>query len=86
MTDQQILVTRRPPGRALDMLAGAGDVDVWDENRAMPETVLRDRIRGTTGLYGMLTDAIDTDLLGRAPKLLVVSQMAVGVDNVDIGA
>ena len=34
----------------------------------------------------MLTEKIDADLLTRAPRLRVISQMAVGVDNVDLDA
>lgn len=34
----------------------------------------------------MLTDGIDAELLAAAPKLSVISQMAVGVDNVDLAA
>lgn len=38
------------------------------------------------GLLCMLTDRIDAELLDAAPRLRVVSQMAVGIDNVDVGA
>jgi lactate dehydrogenase-like 2-hydroxyacid dehydrogenase len=86
MTEHRILVTRRPPGRTLEMLAGAGQLDLWAEDREMPAAVLRDRIARATGLYCMLTDAVDRDLLEAAPALKAVSQMAVGVDNVDLGA
>jgi glyoxylate reductase len=38
------------------------------------------------GLLCMLTDQIDSELLDRARRLEVVSQMAVGVDNIDVAA
>ncbi|MFQ5555311.1 MAG: 2-hydroxyacid dehydrogenase [Acidimicrobiia bacterium] len=68
------------------MLTGKGTVDLWPEDRAMPHTALKGRIGAATALYGMLTDRIDADLLDAAPHLAVVSQMAVGVDNVDVAA
>lgn len=34
----------------------------------------------------MLTDTIDAEMLDHAPELSVISQMAVGVDNIDLGA
>jgi lactate dehydrogenase-like 2-hydroxyacid dehydrogenase len=38
------------------------------------------------GLYCLLTDRVDQDLLDAAPSLRVVSNMAVGYDNVDVDA
>lgn len=85
MTDR-ILVTRRPPGAALDMLRAAGDVWTWPEDRSMPRQELLDRIVDADGLYSMLTDSIDEQLLDAAPRLRVVSTMAVGTDNIDLAA
>ncbi len=38
------------------------------------------------GLFSMLTDRVDENLLAQLPKLKVVSNMAVGVDNIDLDA
>ncbi|NOY98895.1 MAG: D-glycerate dehydrogenase [Chloroflexi bacterium] len=38
------------------------------------------------GILCLLTDRVDEALLARAPRLRVVSNMAVGVDNIDIPA
>jgi len=42
-----------------------------------------DRVRG---LVGLLTDRIDAALLAQMPKLAIVANVAVGVDNIDLGA
>jgi lactate dehydrogenase-like 2-hydroxyacid dehydrogenase len=87
MTDQpRIVVTRRPPGRALEMLEESCRVDLWDEDRAMPRDELLTAIARADGLYSMLTDAVDAALVAAAPLLRAVSQMAVGLDNVDLAA
>lgn len=87
MTDQpRIVVTRRPPGRAMEMLEGSCRVVLWDEDRAMPRDDLLTAIAQADGLYSMLTDAVDAALLAAAPSLRAVSQMAVGLDNVDLAA
>ena len=52
----------------------------------MDRQVLLDQITTATGLYSMLTDDVDEALLDCAPRLKVVSQMAVGVDNIDLSA
>ena len=46
--------------------------------------VLLSRIADAEGLYCMLTDLIDAELLDAGPNLRVVSNMAVGVDNIDL--
>jgi glyoxylate reductase len=79
-------VTRRLPGRALDALEGVCSLDVWDDDAPPPPEVLRSRAADVDGLLCLLTDRVDEALLDACPKLRVVSQMAVGVDNVDLAA
>jgi lactate dehydrogenase-like 2-hydroxyacid dehydrogenase len=82
----RIVVTRTTMTTALELLSSAGDVWVWEENRPIDRDVLLEQLGTADGLYCMLTDRIDEEALAAAPALRVVSQMAVGVDNVDIGA
>jgi glyoxylate reductase len=82
----RILVTYRPPGDALDRLAELGDIDLWEGDAAIPHDKLEARIGRADALYSMLTDRIDAALLDRAPRLMVVSNMAVGYDNIDVAA
>lgn len=65
---------------------GEYDVAVWDGAGPVPDEVLRDEARSARGLLCMLTDRIDGGLLESAPNLEIVSQMAVGVDNIDVEA
>lgn len=85
MTDQ-IVVTRRPPGQALAMLEEIGELWVWPENRGMPRNLLLEKVASAAGLYSMLTDAIDEELLDAAPRLRAIATMAVGTDNIDLNA
>ena len=79
-------VTRRVPGEALDRLAAAHDVDVWEGEGQPPHEVLIERARDAEGLLSQLTDRVDADLLAACPELRAVSNYAVGVDNVDLAA
>ncbi len=81
-----ILVTRRPPGSALDLLSEVGSVDLWASDEVMPREELLARVTRVDALYCMLTDQIDQEVLDAAPSLRVISTMAVGVDNVDLAA
>jgi len=82
----RVVVTRRAPGPALERLLSRCAAWVWEEDRAIPPEVLRERAAEAEGLFTMLTDRVDAGVLAAAPRLRVVSNMAVGVDNVDVAA
>jgi glyoxylate reductase len=79
----RVFVTKSIPG--LDRL-DSYDVSIWDGVGPVPPDVLRSEVATATGLLCMLTDRVDAPLLDLAQGLKVVSQMAVGVDNVDVAA
>lgn len=62
------------------------DLGVWEGTGAVPPEVLAREAARARGLLTMLTDRIDASLLDESPHLEVVSQMAVGLDNIDIAA
>lgn len=82
----KVVVTRQPPGNAIERVREVADVWMWPENRAIPAEVLASEIGDAVGVYSMLTDTIDRTMLEKAPHLHVVSNMAVGVDNIDLAA
>ena len=81
-----VVVTRQPPGDAVERLSSVADVWLWPHDRAIDRDQLLRSVVGARGLYCMLTDRIDAELLDAAPHLVAVSTMAVGVDNIDIAA
>jgi glyoxylate reductase len=82
----RLFVTRRLPGGALDRLADEHEVDVWPERLPPSPAQLRERVADAEGLLCLLTDRIDEDVLAAAPALRVISNLAVGADNVDVAA
>lgn len=66
------------------MLREVDRVAVWEGDGAMPRAELLSRIAEASGLYCMLTDRVDRELLAVAPDLVAVSNMAVGLDNIDL--
>jgi glyoxylate reductase len=81
-----VLVTHTLPDRWLDSLSGCCELIVGPEeaNGLSPE--LEINLDRAEGLLSLLTIEIGVDLLSRAPRLRVVSNMAVGVDNIDVNA
>ncbi|HEY4685799.1 MAG TPA: D-glycerate dehydrogenase [Dehalococcoidia bacterium] len=82
----RIFVTRELPGEGLDRLRRAADLTVWPELDPPPAAALRAGAAGADGLLTLLTDRVDGDLLDAAPNVRIVSNMAVGYDNVDVPA
>jgi glyoxylate reductase len=82
----RVFVTRRLPGTALKRLAAEHEVDVWPERMPPAPDVLRERAARVDGLLALLTDGIDAALIEACPDLRVISNYAVGSDNVDLDA
>jgi glyoxylate reductase len=72
------------PGDALDRLAAEADVDLWPGDTPPAHDELIRHAEHAHGLICMLTDRIDAALIDAAPELRVISQMAVGYDNIDV--
>ena len=82
----RVFVTRKLPGDALERLREEHDVDVWPERLPPSRDALLRGVGEAEGLLSLLTDRIDEELLDAAPALRVVSNYAVGYDNVDVAA
>ena len=82
----RVFVTRRLQQEALDRLAVNYHVDLWDSDMPPDYDSLRERAALADGVLCLLTDRIDAALLETAPALRVVSNMAVGTDNIDLAA
>lgn len=83
----KVYVTRKLPQVALDELKVACEVTIWEyESPAPGYEVINDQIGDKEGLLCLLTDRIDAALMDSAPHLKVISQCAVGYDNIDIEA
>lgn len=80
----RVHVTRRLPGDALEQLASAAELDVWEREGAPPPDVLAAALRDAEGLLCMLTERIDRAVLDAGRRLRVVSSCSVGVDHVDL--
>jgi glyoxylate reductase len=82
----KVFVTRKIPTVGLDAILAHCDAEVWPGDLPPPAEILREKIAPCEGLVSLLTDRIDTALLESAPGLKVVSNYAVGFNNIDIKA
>ena len=86
MNTARVFVTRQLPPPALKRLGEECQLEVWDGFLPPDYATLRQKTRGCAGLLCLLTDRIDAPLMAAAPQLKVISNMAVGYDNIDVAA
>ena len=84
MAKPTVFVTRRMAQAALDLIKKETEMKLWEDEHPPPYKVLRREAREAHGLITLLEDKIDGELMDDAPNLKVISQMAVGFDNIDV--
>ncbi len=82
-----VFVTRLIPAKGLDIVQEFCNVDLWQGELPPGREELLKRVQGVDGLLSLLTDKIDGEVMDAAgPQLKVISNHAVGFDNIDIAA
>jgi glyoxylate reductase len=80
-----VLVTRRIPSAVLAKLEAVCDVEMYRPGD-LPHEELVARIAGKQGLLSVVTDTLDAAVFAAGRDLKVVSTIAVGYNNIDVGA
>jgi glyoxylate reductase len=83
MDQAKVFMTRCLPTQ-LHRLEEVANIEVWPERQPPPYQVLLEKVQDVDGLLCLLTDQIDQQLIQVGKSLKVISQMAVGFDNIDI--
>ncbi|MFQ5906052.1 MAG: 2-hydroxyacid dehydrogenase [bacterium] len=87
MNNHSVLVARRIPEEGLEILkAYCRKLEVYDGDRPIPRRTLLSLIRGKQGLLCCLTDKVDEKVMDASGRLKVISNYAVGYDNIDVNA
>ncbi|MGA3190964.1 MAG: glyoxylate reductase [Candidatus Bathyarchaeia archaeon] len=84
MTKPKIYVTRDIGERGLKIIRQHFDTEVWPEYAPPPKKTIIEKARNVDALVTLLSDKIDPEVFDAAPKLKIVSQLAVGFDNIDV--
>jgi len=86
MARPKVFISRVIPEAGLRRIRERCDADLWTDPLPPPPEVLRQRTASCDGLVSLLTDRIDAAFLDSAPRLRVISNYAVGFNNIDIPA
>ena len=81
-----VIVTRRLPQEAWEILGAQADLVCWEHDCPVDRKWLLDHLPEAEGLYCLLTDRIDQEVLQVGKRIRVISTMAVGYDHIDVGA
>ncbi|MGP4079080.1 2-hydroxyacid dehydrogenase [Pseudalkalibacillus sp. R45] len=80
-----IYITRKIDDQIVEKIRETCEVEMWpEEDTPVPRSVLEEKIQKIDGLFCLLTETIDKTLLEKAENLKVVSNLAVGYNNIDI--
>jgi glyoxylate reductase len=82
----KVFITRLIPNVGLERIKQQCEAQVWEEQLPPPYSVIRDKVAECDGMVSLLTDKIDAALMDAAPRLKVISNYAVGFNNIDIPA
>ena len=87
MEKPHVFITRTIDPAAISSVADSCIVEVWDKQSPPEYEILLKKTESVDGLISLLTDRIDRELITHSNnRLRVISQMAVGVDNIDLAA
>jgi len=84
MPKPKVYVTRMLPERGLKIIKEHFETEVWPEYAPPPKKVIIQKVANVDALVPLLSDKIDAEVFDAAPKLRIVSQLAVGFDNIDL--
>jgi glyoxylate reductase len=80
-----VFVTRDLPGPGIGLLKKEGfNVSVWPHDKPMSPAELIEEGKKAHAMVTLLTDVIDANFLNECRHLEIISQFAVGYDNINI--
>jgi len=82
----KVFVTTKLPDLALNKLKEKVDTKSWLQKYPIPKRYILKEIKNVDGLVCLLTDPIDKEVIDAGKNLKVISQVAVGYDNIDLEA
>jgi glyoxylate reductase len=84
--ERRVFVTRPIAQPALRRLAQAARVELWDDDLPPTHDELLRRLARADAVLSMVSDRFDAATIAALPHLAAISNLAVGVDNVDLEA
>jgi glyoxylate reductase len=84
MSRPKIFITKRIPQAGFDLLRGKYELDTFQGDAPIPKRLLMKKVADVAALMSMLTDHIDQEIIDSARNLRIISNHAVGYNNIDV--
>ncbi len=84
MPRPRVFVSRQMHSDSLDLIGEAADIEVWPDDAPPTAGQLKEKLADVDGALINIMDRIDVPLLDAAPRVKVISQLAAGLDNIDV--
>lgn len=81
-----MFITRKIPEIGIKEIKSRYDVEINYDTKQLKKEELIEGVKGKDGLLCLLTDEIDSDVIEAGEDLKVISNFAVGYDNIDVQA
>lgn len=86
MAKPRVYVTRLLPEAGLNIVRAFAETTVWEGEVPPPKDEIIRQVADADGLLALLTDRIDAEVMNAGKRLRVISNYAVGFDNIDVPA
>ena len=80
----KVFIARKIPEEGLEILKKVADIKVWQGELPPPRDVLLNEVEEVDGLIPLLAEKVDKELMDKAKHLKIISNYAVGFDNIDV--
>ncbi len=80
----RVFISRVIPRQAVELLNRDTDPEINEADKSLDKGDLIRRLKGKEGLICLITDTVDDEVLASTASLKVVSNVAVGYDNIDV--
>lgn len=72
MSKPKVYITRRVPVDGLELLKRKCEVQIWDDDEVIPRKTLLENVKGINGIFCLITETIDAELLDAAGMCLLM--------------
>lgn len=80
-----VYICRSIAQEAISLIAQCCDYRIWNNDQPVPAKILEEEMKKSDGVLTTLSDQVNAAFIAGAPNLKIISNMAAGFDNIDIG-
>src|SRR3989338_4534354 len=84
MPKLRVFITRKIPKSGIKLVQKSCHIKIYQKDQVMPKKELIKEVKQCDALLCLLTDKIDKEIIDANPKLKIISNYAIGFNNIDV--